>query len=337
MTLDFDTILDKFKQRQQLGDKGSADRTVSIYATHIREWKDWIATERDKSLWNAEYVDLRVFVKEELHADGKAAGAINQRVSAISKFYQDCQKMQDVHDLPTVPENPYDGFDSEDRELLKGDTKKKKAMDEQGGDQYPYIEPEKVQKLVNNVPAPKIKNELIIKLLFNCGFRREELAQTKLEHIDRDEKSIYIPPMKSQEGRTVAYNYNYLGFQLDQWLDYGNRDSEYYASESDYLFPTQQNKHIPGDSINKMVKQAAKNAGIQEVLTEYSDGRKQHKITPHTLRHSYAMNAIESGISVKTLQTLMGHEELDTTLIYLQQSKQAALEASRQFDPTPYE
>jgi len=334
--MEFDNLLKKFKKRRKRGQQGASDRTANIYARHVREWKGWLADTRSKSLWQAEDTDLRLFV-ESLLDEGKAPSTVNQRVSGISKFYQDCNKMKDKYDLPDVPDNPYDGFDKDDRKLLNGDTKKKQAMDEQDGDQFPYLKPSEVETLVDNVPAPKIRNRLIVKLLFNCGFRRKELAKTIVDHVNRDDKAIYIPPMKSEDGRYVSYKYDYLGLELNQWLDYGGREAEYYAQESDYLFPTQQNERIPGDTINKMVKQAAEEAGLQEVSAEYSDGRVQHKITAHTLRHSYAMNAINSGISVKTLQTLMGHAELDTTLIYLEQSKNEALKRSRQFDPTPHQ
>jgi integrase/recombinase XerD len=87
------------------------------------------------------------------------------------------------------------------------------------------------------------------------------------------------------------------------------------------------------DYINTIVKQAAENAGLQETINEYSDGRAIHKVTAHTLRHSFAMAQLNAGTDIRSLQTLLGHDELDTTLIYLQQSKEEAKEASRAFKP----
>jgi len=330
---DFDTIVGWFREERE---RHSSPNTVDRYVRHVHGWQQWLDENRDKSVWEADNVDLRVFIKG-LDSDGMAPTTMTQRISAISKFYQDANSLEEERQMPDVPENPYDNLQDKYKKMLQGDSKKKAALDDSDGDEFPYLEPDQVAELVENVPAPRLRNELIIKLLFNCGFRRGELAETTRDNLNREDESVFIPPMKSEEGRYVSYKYSYLGFELDQWLDYGGREAEYYAKESDYLFPTQQNEHIPGDTINKMVKQTAKNAGLQEVSAEYSDGRVQHKITPHTLRHSYAMNAINSGINVKTLQTLMGHEELDTTLIYLDQSKNEALEKSRQFEPTPNE
>lgn len=328
--VEFDTLMGKFRNRRA---RNSSQSTVEIYARHVHNWRDWLTKNRGKNLWNAEDMDLRVFI-EELTDEGMAPTTISKRVSAISKFYQDCDKLADRYELPDIPENPYSGLDEDDKKLLRGNTKKKNGLKDSDGDEYPYLEPEKVAELVDNVPAPRLRNELIIKLMFNCGFRRGELSYAKVEHLDRDDRAVYIPPRKSSEGRYVAYNEDYLGFQLDRWLDHGGRDSMTYAPESDYLFPTNDSEHISGKFINQMVKRTARNAGLQETIAEYSDGREIHKVTAHTLRHSFAMQALNSGVDIRKLQTLLGHDELDTTMIYLQQSKQEAKEQSRDFKPT---
>jgi integrase/recombinase XerD len=106
-----------------------------------------------------------------------------------------------------------------------------------------------------------------------------------------------------------------------------------YTTDSDYLFPTNKSEHISASQINEIVKDTARNAEIQEQIAEYADGRKIHRVTAHTLRHSFAMQMLNSGVDIRKLQTLLGHDELDTTLIYLQQSKEEAKEQSRMFQP----
>lgn len=327
--MDFDTVLSKYRRRRS---RKSAESTVDRYVKHVRNWGEWLTDTRGKQIWDADSVDLLIFV-EELTDRGMAPSTISQRVSAISKFYQDMEKMEERYDMPDVPENPYDGFDGEDKQLLRGDTKKKAGLADVTQDKYPYLTPDEVSDLIDSVPSPRIRNELLIRLLFNCGFRRTELATCKVEHIDREDKSIFIPPQKSENSRVVSYNEEYLGFQLSQWLDYGGRESMTYAEDSEYLFPTNRNLHISGNSLNDMIKRAAEFAGLQESISEYSDGRNINRVTTHTLRHSFAMQAIRSGIDVRTLQSLLGHDDLDTTLIYLQQSKDEAKEESRLFNP----
>lgn len=325
--MEFSTLLDKFKKRRTSDIGGAAESTADTYVRHVDTWDGWLTEEREKTIWDAETKDLRHFA-EELVYDSMAPSSVGQRVSAISIFYQDLGKMADRYDLPDVPENPYDGFDKEDRKMLRGETKKQKALKESDGDKYPYLEPDEVKQLINNVPAPRLRNELIHRLFFDCGFRREELAKAKVEHVN-DDNTIRIPPRKG-EGRIVGFR-EQTAFLLDRWLNRGGRDSMTYAPDSDYIFPTNDNEHISPIFLNQMVKKAAENAGIQETTATYSDGRKQHKITAHTLRHSFAMDKLEAGVDVTTLQKLMGHTDIEVTMIYVNMSDETAREKSKQF------
>lgn len=327
MPPEFSTVLARFREERS---GVSSDSTVDRYARHVENWRDWLSENRETTIWNAATADLRVFIRD-LSGQDLAPSTISQRVSAISKFYQDLERLADMYDFPEPPDNPYDGLDSDDKGRLRGDTKKKTAMT--GTDEFPYLSPDEVDTLRENVPAPRLRNELMVRLLFNCGLRRGELAMLKVEHLDFEDKSIYIPARKSPEPRWVTWNPDYLGFHLRNWYEQG-RQSQTYSDESDYLFPTNDSEHISGDYINQMIKQSAESAGLQETLTEYADGRAVHKVTAHTLRHSYAMQMLRSGVNVRTLQQLLGHEDIDTTMIYLQQSTDDALEEARKFSPT---
>lgn len=323
--MDFETLLKRFKSR--LTDLGeSKESTADRYIHHIRTWKEWLAEDRDKSLWEVDTSDLRLFT-EDLIFDDMAPSTAGQHVSAISVFYQECGKMEDRYDMPEVPENPYEGFGDKDKKLLKGDTKKQQSLEKSEGKKFMYLEPDEVKELINHVPAPKLRNELIIRLMFDCGFRRGELAHSKPEHIDSD-NTIRIPPRKS-EGRIVGFRED-TAFLLNRWLNHGGRESMTYANESDYLFPTNSSEKLSVAYLNRIVKKAAENAGIQETAATYSDGRKQHKVTSHTLRHSFAMDKLKK-VDVVTLQKLMGHSELDTTMIYVNMSDEEAKEKSKQF------
>ena len=326
--MDFESIIKRFKQRRTSDIGKSTESTADKYITHVRSWKDWLAENRDKTLWDANTSDLRLFA-EDLIFDDMAPSTVAQRVSGISKFYQDCAKMADrFEDMPDVPANPYDGFEKDDKKMLRGDTKKQKFLEESDGDKYPYLEPEEVKQLIKNVPPPRLRNELIIRLMFDCGFRRGELTHSKVDQVDESDNTIRIPPRKS-EGRTVGFRED-TGLLLDRWLNHGGRESVTYADESEYIFPTNDSEHISGVHLNQMVKKAAKKAGIQEVSATYSNGQKQHKVTPHILRHSFAMDKLEK-VDVTTLQKLMGHTDLETTMIYVNMSDEAAKEESKQF------
>lgn len=85
--------------------------------------------------------------------------------------------------------------------------------------------------------------------------------------------------------------------------------------------------------MNPIVQEAAYNAGLNKVINDRADGRPIHKYTARALRYSYTVQAIRSRIDVRSLMKLTGHEEIDTTLTYLQIVEQDTLEVGRAFKP----
>jgi integrase/recombinase XerD len=330
-------ISEFFEQKfvQKVMSKGNTEGTAERYLQQVSTFEDWLETNRGMGLLDAKTPDLRVHIEEmavdtpdrEAYADS----TIVTRRSGVSKFFQLAQEIAEDYALDiSVPENPSEGLE---RSWATSDTKKSQGVDATEG--IYYLSPDEIRQLEQNVPAPRVRNALIIRLLFNTGLRRGELASISMEAIDRRERTIHIPALKSPEPRTVTYSENYVGLLLSEWLDDGLRQATYYAREkgSDCLFPTNESPHITGYQVNKIIKQSADNAGLQKVVATYADGRESHKVTAHTLRHSYAVKAIDSGIDIRTLQKLLGHEDLDTTMVYLKISEQDIIEESRNFKP----
>jgi len=196
---------------------------------------------------------------------------------------------------------------------------------------------------VEYAPSPTLRNELIIRLLYDTGCRRGELAQVRLEDIKREDDRIWIEAAKSPKGRWVTYTPSYAGWHLDQWIDSGYRGATYYAREegSEFLFPTNESEHISGYRINSIVREAAEKAGLQASVGEYAgeSDRKVRKVTAHTLRHSHSVQAIRSGIDVRRLAESLGHVSedgevnIETTMTYLRLAEKEYIEESRKFSP----
>lgn len=337
MTMNFEEIIGEFKSRRRDASANGRERTGQRYAEVVRQWREWLADDRDRTIWEADHVDLRQWI-EQRSREGYAPTSLQQRISAVSKFYQDLKKMDENRGsaLPhDAPPNPYDDLDDETKDLTKGKTKKARGVENE--DDIYYTTPEDVSKLIENVRAPRGRNELLIKLLFSTGLRREELAKTKLSHIRDRDNSIHVPASKTPEPRRVWFggsDASYVRFPLDRWRNV-DRGSVPGAGDSEYLFPTPKSEHISPVTISRMVKKAAKKAGIQEVVGEYADGRNIHKVTAHSLRHGFAVQAIYSGIDVRSLMGLMGHRKLETTLIYLKIAEKDLKRAAKRFTPHP--
>lgn len=192
--------------------------------------------------------------------------------------------------------------------------------------EYSYLDKDEVLTVADNVPAPRVRNELLVKLMFQTGIRASEASEIRLDNIDRDTNTIRIRnkkkdnPTPEERYRTVIYHpdRNGVGALMRLWLDSGRRDAlSKYAAESDRLFISERAPELPVDRITRIVRRAAENAGMQEVMYQDQRGRDRYKITAHTLRHSHAVYALKSGIDVRTLQEHMGHESIDITEKYL--------------------
>lgn len=335
-----DDVHDTFSEMLRSGSSPASDTTVERYNYEVEKWARWLRNKREKDVWQAKTSDLRRHLRM-LQSQDYADTTITIRRSAISQFYQQLQKAAVDLDLPfCVPENPEVGLKNDDDwTWSSGATKKSEGIREE--DTLHYLGPDEISQLVTNVPAPKLRNALVVKLLFDTGMRRGELAQVRLDDINRDRKSIYVPPIKSPLSRTVTYTPDYVNFELEQWVDRGYREATHMAGESDYLFPTDESEHISGYRINSVVTEAAENAGLQETVAEYAgnDARKIRKVTSHTIRHSHAVQAIKSDIDVRRLAESMGHKSedgevnLETTMVYLKMAEKDYVDESRNFNP----
>ncbi len=144
------------------------------------------------------------------------------------------------------------------------------------------------------------RHRLIIQLLYGCGMRLSEAVKLKKEDINTEEKLIKIRMAKGMKDRYVPIPASIAGKLRGQIS----------RADSSYLFPGRKT-HIHWKSVQKVVENAAKNAGIKK------------NVTPHTLRHSFATHLLENGTDLRIIQKLLGHADIKTTQIYTHISTQS--------------
>lgn len=140
-----------------------------------------------------------------------------------------------------------------------------------------------------------IKHRCIIKLLYSAGLRRSELINLKIEDIDSDRMLI-----KVQEGKGKKDRLTLLG---ESMLIDLRRYYKIYKPKV-YLFEGPGHKQYSATSIGKIIRRAAYTVGVKK------------RVTPHMLRHSFATHLLESGVDLRYIQTLLGHNSSRTTEIY---------------------
>jgi integrase/recombinase XerD len=291
-----------------------SDSTLRIRADNLRSYNEW-REEQGFDLVQIDPIDLEDHLIA-MHNEGYAPNTISNRYATLRLFYQYLADIAGKRE-----ENPFE--DVERSEMMRG-TKKNEKTD------VVYVTADEKEELVEHAPEPRLRNRLMIRLLWQTGIRQSEAAIIGLNDIDRDDRSIRIYAPKTDSTRTVFYQQS-LDLLLDQWLDHGYRDSVVTAPQSEYLFPSPQSEHISPSRIGKMVAEAAENAGIQEVLYVDAMGRKKHRIGGHTLRHSHAVAALKRGLDLRWIQEHMGHASIDTTEQYTRVLDDDVREAYREF------
>lgn len=161
------------------------------------------------------------------------------------------------------------------------------------------------QEMKRLVCSPKLlKHRLIIGLLYGCGLRRSELLTLELQDIDLDRGVIHIRQSKNRKDRYVPVGQllqkglgKYMTLERpEQWLFY-RKDAE------GKLHPYSES------GVQWVIRTHVKHCGFKK------------KVTAHTLRHSYATHLLEQGMDIVSLKELLGHERIETTLVYLHVSQ----------------
>lgn len=327
--MDTDAVIAEFQDRQ-LAKK--AESTASSYTHTVKKWTEWLENpgkkeydvnrrERDaKTIYDATTGDLRIFLRQQLQS-GMAGGTVRNRRWAIASFYQELEEIAgEGYDIPDF-ENPAEDLDTSDWQPLSGESKKAEELKE-----VYYLEPEEIDQLAENAPNPKLRNELIIRLLYQTGLRRGELAETRLKDVDTDERAIRVHASKTHLNRTVYYQPS-LNTLMNRWVNVERKALA--TAGSEYLFPTYKTEQMSPAQVNRTVRKAADNAGIQEHVYTNAGGKEQMKVTAHVLRHSFAVGSLKRGMDTRTLQKLLGHAKIETTERYLRLAKSDLREAAR--------
>ncbi|MBI4743673.1 MAG: integron integrase [Actinobacteria bacterium] len=193
---------------------------------------------------------------------------------------------------------------------------------------------EEVRQTINYIEGAP---QLIVKLLYGSGIRIMEAVRLRIKDIDYQMKQLTVRSGKGAKDRVTTfpgsmvpllenhlekvkilhqqdlaqgYGEVYLPYALER--KYRNANKEWGWQ---YLFPSRElsadprsgkvrRHHVDPSVVNKAIKVASKKLGLKK------------QISAHTFRHSFATHLLERGTDIRTIQALMGHKDVSTTMIY---------------------
>lgn len=164
---------------------------------------------------------------------------------------------------------------------------------------------EEIDSMIAAIPPDKdesLRNEAIVEMLYGSGLRVSELTDMRLSRLNFDEGFLIVEGKGSKQ-RIVPVSRKALSL-IEEYLP--QRTSLNIRSDSrDIVFLNRRGARLSRVMVFYIIRQLAEGAGILK------------KVSPHTLRHSFATHLLEGGASLRVIQELLGHESMETTEIYV--------------------
>lgn len=288
-----------------------APSTVRKYRNTLNEYIRYLS-DIERSVLDASREDVVTFI-ERCVRRGNRRSTITGKLVVIGQLYRHIKLRTDMGDklsldpleLETIDLSRYRTPPPIEREALSR---------------------EELRQLFDATDS--VRNLLITITATEIGFRNSDLRELTTQDVDFEELTIHASNPKNQRPYDAPMSED-LAFELQRWIDC-DRDAYTKASDSPYLFPGRNSAKLETNSgLNAIVKAAAERAGIQKVIgisksMSETQGaieserveRHWHRVTPHTLRHTYVTLLKDADVPLPYRQIVANHASAETTRRY---------------------
>ena len=156
-----------------------------------------------------------------------------------------------------------------------------------------------------------LKHRMALALTYSAGLRISELLHLRTADIDLERRQIRIHQAKGRKDRYVILAESIVPLLQNYLLTF---------NPTDFMIEGADGSRYSAGSVRKFLQRSCQKAGLKK------------RITPHTLRHSYATHLIENGVGLRYVQELLGHSKPETTMIYTHIAKKDLLQIRSPLD-----
>lgn len=270
--------IDKYLEYLKVERKYS-NKTILSYKDDLIEYNEFLGN----NFTNILNIDMNIVnnYMKYLYDRKITKSSISRKLSSIRGLYNYLVR-EDI-----IKENHFNKIQNPKRELYLPKFLKDEELD-------------KIFSVCNSNNPTEERDTLIIELLYATGVRVSELVNIKIKDINREEKLIKVLGKGNKE-RMVIYN-NHTKKALDTYLKVGY--NYFNKKSSEYLILNKNGNKLSERYIREIINKKVSQASLDI------------KISPHTLRHTFATDILENGADLMTVKELLGHESLNTTSIY---------------------
>ena len=278
-TEDSDKILKEYKAYLKL-EKSLSSHTISAYFTDLEKLLNYLKEEQIHP-WDVTPDHLENFLAQlkDLHICPRSQARI---LSGIRSFYHFLLTEEYIKSDPTeLLESPQIGFQLPEVLTL-----------------------EEIDNLINSIDLSTPeghRNRALLEILYSCGLRVSELCNLKLSQVYFEEGFIKVEG-KGNKQRLVPISSKAINELQNYFIDRNRTNIN--PGYEDYVFISKRGTNISRIMVFHIIKELA-------AITQLNK-----KISPHTFRHSFATHLLEGGANLRAIQSMLGHESIETTEIY---------------------
>ncbi len=261
-------------------EKRLTSNTLEAYIRDILQFKEFLLNNKIKDYKDTNKTTIITYLMN-LQKNGRATSTISRNLASLRCFFQYLLNNNLINEDPTLN--------------LKSLKSEKKIPS--------ILTIEEVNQLLSQPDTTSYKgarDKAMLELLYATGIRVSEIIAIDVKDLDLD---LGILTVKDNNiGQRVIPIGNMAIDALTSYITtYISEDN---FNEDEPLFMNYSGNRLTRQGFWKIIKQYAKKANIDK------------SITPHTLRHSFAVHLIENGADMKTVQEILGHSDISTTQIY---------------------
>ena len=266
-------------------EKKMSANTVQAYVRDVRHFDDFVKSRGLMDVSEASNAEVVAFLMN-LKTAGRSRSTVNRKLASIRTFFDYLQKSGSVSDNPT--------------EDIKSPKIEKREIE--------FLSIEEIERLLSlpDDTHKGIRDRAILELLYATGIRATELIQMKTADVNLRMGFVKCDGTHSK-ARIIPMGRLCRKAMEDYMLDV--REKMLRGKESDVLFVNYIGEPLTRQCLWKVMKEYGEAAGLNISLT------------PQIIRNSFAVHMLQNGADVKSLQELMGHEDIAATQAYLAVTK----------------
>lgn len=262
-------------------EKNYSNYTKDNYLEDLNDFLSFLKSEEINKWRDVDYAIVRLYLRK-MYDKKYSKKTIARHISTLRSFFKYLLKEDIISNNPmTLISNP------------KQDKKLPTVLN--------YEEVEEILNIPDKNTDIGLRDALILELLYSSGIRVSELVSITTDNINKNKKTIKILGKGNKE-RYVLYG-SKCAELIDQYI-YSSRENLIGNKSHKYLLVNKDGNKLTTGGIRYILERVLKEGGVKL------------KISPHTLRHTFATHLLNNGADLKSVQELLGHENLKTTQIY---------------------